>query len=132
MEKRTKAQEFIINQSVLSDIEKYLSEYDRVLVFDNRKIPVMEFLEKLADYIRETPIRKKILLLSVQKIGAGNSLSYKQISSENYEMLFALYTMYEFSDRIQFVTDDIAYGSLFHYLETGVITEKELFEALLH
>ena len=42
------------------------------------------------------------------------------------------YYLYEYSDNINVITDNPQYPTLLNYVKTGLLTEDEMLEALLH
>ena len=63
-----------------------------------------------------------------EKTGKWN----EQFSEAEFAAIQKLYHTYEFSDHIHFVALNDQYGSLFNYVKTGLLTEEEMIEALLH
>lgn len=54
------------------------------------------------------------------------------ISHQEAEDLYKLYLTYEFSDRFVAFADLNQYGSLFHYIETGILTEEEAVRVIIN
>lgn len=55
----------------------------------------------------------------------------QRISRKEMDEVREMYLMYDFSDRISVISDTTQYGSLFNYLENGVITTEDMMESLL-
>lgn len=55
----------------------------------------------------------------------------QRISRKEMDEVREMYFMYDFSDRVSVISDTSQYGSLFNYLENGVITIEDMMEALL-
>lgn len=56
----------------------------------------------------------------------------KTVSKEKAARLEALYRTYEFSDRFQLLSEESCLGGIRNYVEAGILTEEEVFEALLY
>lgn len=55
----------------------------------------------------------------------------QRISRKEMDEVREMYLMYDFSDRVSIISNPAQYGSLFNYLENGVITAEDMMEALL-
>ena len=42
------------------------------------------------------------------------------------------YYLYEYTDQVNLITDNPQYPSMLNYVKTGLLTEDEMIEALLH
>lgn len=56
----------------------------------------------------------------------------KHISRDEMKAVLEIYSLYDFSDKVSVISDAVQYGTLFNYLRNGVLTKKELTEALLY
>ena len=56
----------------------------------------------------------------------------RYIETEDMENIMELYRTYDFSDKVTVITDNGIYGNLFNYMNTGVLTKREMIEALLY
>ena len=54
------------------------------------------------------------------------------ISEMEMNELKKMHCLYDFSDKIIFVSDSNQYGTLFNYVKTGILTEQEMVNALLY
>ena len=45
--------------------------------------------------------------------------------------IFELYSIYDFSDRLVIMTDSKQYGSIWNYVDAGILTIEEAIDALL-
>jgi len=53
------------------------------------------------------------------------------ISRLEIEEILNMYHMYEFSNRLQIIGKSEQYGGLLNYFKTGILTEDEVFKAIL-
>lgn len=110
-------------------IRKYIQEYDLILVSSTEVMKNEIIFREISKHSG-----KKILLLmknqEMVNISKGN-IDIQSISDEQYYNIEKLYYTYEFSDRICLLTDNIQYGSLDNYISSGLLTEEEVFAALL-
>lgn len=53
------------------------------------------------------------------------------LPADKYKVLAGLYYTYEFSDKIRVVGGKNRHGGLMNYLALGLLTEQEIFEAIL-
>ena len=103
-------------------IEKDLEQFDRILLVMDTG---MGAFPAVAD-------AKSILVLSAYPVPLESSLqiTYRQITAEQQAELLKTYHMYEFSDRFRVVSRDSRFGSLWNYVDAGILTEQEALEAL--
>lgn len=60
------------------------------------------------------------------------ALNEKAIIKDITEEVKNQYYLYEYSDKIQVITNNPQYPSMFNYIKTGLLTEAEMREALFH
>ncbi len=59
------------------------------------------------------------------------NIDIQVISLEEYCYIKKLYYMYEFSNSVHILTDNIQYGSLGNYVTNGLLTKEEVINAFL-
>lgn len=99
-------------------IDDILKNNELVIAFDDEYSEIRQihkgFLEsKILKYSN-----KKILILELKR--------------NEQELFLELYRLYEFSDRVHYVSNNTQFGTLLNYLKTGIITKDELYESLLY
>ncbi|MBR0091198.1 MAG: hypothetical protein IJP92_05835 [Lachnospiraceae bacterium] len=73
-----------------------------------------------------------LVLFSVGTEGNSSpTVSFRKITAEEEKDLILLYYTYEFSDRFRLITDTDAYGTLWNYVQTGVLTREEALYAMI-
>jgi len=122
----------IKKSSIIRKIEKALDKYEKILIFDSSDQQVKALLESFSKKIILGDYKRTILVINNgYTIESGNEI-FENISNEEYEELCKIYSMYEFSNRILFVSKSNQYGSILNYLSMELVTEEEFFEALLN
>lgn len=97
---------------IIEWLENILSGYDKVfLVLDKSLYKILE---------AENNKGTKTLFLSLF-----------DIPLEDRRKLCELYLMYEFSDGFQILCRNECFGSLMNFIDTGLLTNEELIDALL-
>jgi len=114
----------------LRKLEKYIFHFDKVFFVWPKNEKEDSFVLNFVRYINHTQNNKKVLILT------NRNNYYEDVCCEvltDWEMDHAkqLYMMYEFSNRFQVLFCEDNFGSLHNYLETGILTEEEVFQALL-
>lgn len=109
-------------------LERYLNDYDKVLLFETEELISRLNQQKLSDIFEQ-----KIMILSVGFCESQfPNIAFRQISQNEFQELAALYFTYEFSDKFRFISDnDTNYASLHHMVNMGILSSEEFFEALL-
>ncbi|MCI9422457.1 hypothetical protein GN277_02240 [Lachnospiraceae bacterium WCA-9-b2] len=115
-------------------IEGYISQYDRIFVLENIDCTSESFF-RLISLQTERKILTLVLGQRLDKTDVFRLKKYKidiqLISSEEYCFIKNLYYMYEFSECIHVLTDNIQYGSLVNYVTNGLLTKEEALNAFL-
>lgn len=122
---------------VIKQLKRDLKEYEKVYlvtgVFPGGGDLVGAVLRFAEEGVTASETGDRILVLS--SVGTGEAslptVSFRKITAEEEKDLILLYHTYEFSDRFRLITDTDAYGSLWNYVRTGVLTQEEAFRALL-
>lgn len=117
---------------IIVEIEKALNKYERIFIFDSADQQVKVLLDNFCRKILSTDCARKILIFANGYILEDINEVFKSITSEEYWEILEIYSMYEFSDCIQFVSKSSQYGTILNYLSMGLMTEEEFFEALLY
>lgn len=116
-------------KEITEKIRKYLSEYDSVFVLGEGIPASGSFFQAIS---RQTAKKNLLLVKELETDGIPEcGADIQTISYEEYCDIEELYYMYEFSDRIYLLTDTAQYGSLGNYISSGLLTEEEIFTALL-
>ena len=88
---------------LVKTLEKDIQQYDRILLFD---------------------------VSAIKEIFMGN-IVFQQITEKEADLLESLYFTYEFSDKFIFVTrEKRSYPSLYHFVESGVLSKEDIFQVL--
>lgn len=112
--------------AVINLVQETLQEYDRVFLVTHltsqeewhRFCAVFPTLEgKYADIM-------PIFLLE-EGVDCPRGLGFITLSHGDAQKLHKLYLTYEFSDRFAVFSDSMQYGTIFNYVDTGILTEEE-------
>lgn len=114
---------------LIENLDQYLKEYDKIVLFSggrrmngNLRIPA-----GLGGQNPEDGIPAKFCSF----IRSQNRRDILVLPSDKYKALAKLYCTYEFSDRIRMMGGNRQHGSLMNYVSCGLLTEEEMFEAVL-
>lgn len=132
-------------QVLVKILEKDIQQYDRVLLFETT-----EYLKEFYHSKTAQAARGKLLILcqkliftefkksqissynasAIKEIFMGN-IVFRQITQKEADLLKSLYFTYEFSDKFIFVTrEKRSYPSLYHFVESGVLSREDIFQVL--
>lgn len=131
-EARKNAFEEYVKERMIETVKCDLEHYDQIFLFDTADQNVLECMLQFCDseQLKETP--KKVLVMGVGEVKKSSNDCYRSITKQQFEVLQDIYDMYEFSNRFHLISQQEQYGSMFNYVETGILTYGEMFEALLH
>jgi|GEM_PF-2817025 len=120
--------------NVINNLERALNAGKKMLICNIRRKSV---LEKLTTIILEKNC--DILLWTIQIDGMEDFLSdeYPKVdrilSQIEMDELISLYHLYEFTDKIIFLSEaQCNYPSLMNFVRLGILSEDEMLEALIY
>ncbi len=123
------------NGRILGQLESDIEKFDKIfLVLEEQKL-LDDILGLLCDSEAVKEKGQKILVLALPErwIKKSTSVIYRQIMEGEAKELCRLYSIYEFSDRFQIISDEtMLYGSLFQLVHTGLLSLRESVAALLY
>lgn len=54
------------------------------------------------------------------------------LNDEGMDIVMEYHYLYDFSDKVVFMTETSCYGDLFNYVASGILTKQEMVDALLY
>ncbi|MCI8813987.1 MAG: hypothetical protein HFH61_01805 [Lachnospiraceae bacterium] len=111
-------------------LKSVLEKYERVfLIIDKEKSNL------LVDFCNSNALKDskyRVLILSSEPFPDNCYAQYYPITEEDGDMLYKIYSMYEFSDRFQVLSRETICGDLFDLFDAGILSLEEVFEAFLY
>ena len=118
-----------IESQVMADLGLYLEQEDMVILIDSSGAnPLTEMLCK-SDALQNTPKRVVIISKTNFPIKPGKHI-YRTVSEREMRELLYVYRLYEASDKLFLLSDSTNYGSAWNYVNNGLISENDMFEAM--
>ncbi len=117
---------------LIRGLERDIQQYDKVVLLTKG---VERFME--SGVLDSTESGKRFLFLLTQEDegllkNRYENVSVRSISQEESEEISRLYYTYEFTDNFLMLTENNpAVPSIFNFVESGILTEKEAWQALL-
>lgn len=74
--------------------------------------------------------KQKFLVEKIRQESCENNYIFSIVNNENENVM--LYFLYEYSDTIQLIYENPQYPSMLNYVKTGLLTEEEIVQVLLH
>lgn len=122
------------NNKIIYQIKKYIEDGVTIVAVDCDAFK-MSFINKLILYIQRQKAEQNFMVLIYGHTKQAPLLkdeSYvKLLTREEYYSIQRIFEMYEFSDHISMLYNSNLYPVLFNYIKIGIMTEEEVFEALL-
>lgn len=122
-------------------LEKCIEEYDRILIWNICSVKIWDMFLEFCNSDVFDNCKEKILLAyvitiehqddSINTNSADENLEIRKLTGQEYSDILDLYLMYEFSDRVRIISGSSQYAGMMNYVDTGLLTQKELFMALL-
>ena len=96
----------------------------------NRKVIIASDFSRIEEALAILDMHKDIKVLSVDN-RCGQHENAKVITRDEERELLDLYHMYEFSDKFLVLENSSQYGSVFDYVEDGIISFDEAVRSLI-
>lgn len=100
----------------MNNIQLYIDKYNKIILNENKLILIKCKENVSFEYDKDN--------IKIENISDINSDAIIKKLSE-------LYRMYEFTDKFIMISDNKIYPSIFNFVETGILTEEEVWRALL-
>lgn len=119
-------------ESHIRKLEKWLSEYDKVILVVDGSGPARNLTKEITSYICSCKHLKNILILSGNaETPTEESNNIRKISKEEEECFVGLYRLYDFSDRFLVLMDTEQYGTILNYVKSDLLTLNDVFGVLI-
>lgn len=117
---------------ILGLLHKKLHEYNRVFLVTHLS-PSEEWKQICAmlPALKKEITDNRLLFLIEEGITCPEDASCVVLSHEDARELYQLYLTYEFSDKFSFLSGNMKYGTIFNYVESGILSEEEAVKAIL-
>ena len=114
---------------ILSDLQTYLRCEDMVILIDITGANLLTEMICRSDALKNS--KKRIVVIGTVGFPKkpGEHI-YRTISEREMRVLLDIYRSYEVSDKLFLLSDSRNYGSTWNYVNCGMITEQEMFEAM--
>lgn len=117
---------------MLDLVKKALQEFDEVYLVTHLSSQMEwgRFCDVFPTFIREN-IDGKFLFMIEEGVNYSEGMHSMALSHDDAMELYKLYLTYEFSDRFTIFANNMQYGTIFCYADTGILTEAEVVRAIL-
>ncbi len=126
--------QYFENNKIIYQVKKYIEDGVTIVTVDCDAFK-MSFINKLILYIQRQKAEQNFMILIYGHTKQASLLkdeSYvKLLTQEEYYSIQRIFGMYEFSNHILMLYNSNLYPVLFNYIKIGIMTEEEVFEALL-
>ena len=113
-----------IREILKSDFEKY----DLICLIEDENFLAGLIEQKV---LNKKVLNKKVLLYVEEKVDINSSVDYRRLSEDEKQQLLDLYFTYEFSDKFCVIKNNPFCGNLQNYVELGVMSKEEAYQALI-
>lgn len=121
--------------TIIESIDRCLKTFDMILMLMDGDGGTENLIEDFCCSVAMKTTSKKVLILSTSGCLHPNDTDhyeYWKLTDEEQKRIQELYMMYDFSDHFHMISNDSKYGGLFNYVNAGIMTREEVFQALLN
>ena len=120
----------VTQQDIVGQLEKFFENNDMVILVDIEGANILVEMLCHSKVIKDTS--KKLVIVSCVNypLKSGNH-EYITVSEKQMKQLLGIYRCYEPSDKLVLLSDSRNYGNTWNYVNTGIISIEDVFEAML-
>ncbi len=111
----------------LKELGLLIGNGKKILLFNCSDIRLLMIIDT---WIRENKTIDIVVGQSIEETLTDGRVKF--VPKKTMSDIMSIYRMYDFSDKISVISEPDQYGSLFNYVKTGILTEKEMVDALLY
>lgn len=114
-----------LNTDYLQSLKNLINNGTKIILIDYPDVGLI----KIFDYVaREHNTTNLEIWQSIEETLISDRLKF--IPKEELSKIISLYCMYDFSDKVSLVSDCSQYGSMFNYVNNGILTNNEMVDAI--
>ena len=127
----------IMIDKLKQDIEKY----NKIIIWHISSVPLWQLFKDCYRLMIKNDYQNILCLYSTDSYyedereilsDSSRNIIVKKLDEKQMNELMEVYHMYEFTDKIHIVSENLQYPSMLNYVTTGMLTEEELYKALLY
>lgn len=117
---------------ILEMLREKLWEYNKVFLVTHLS-PQEEWRRicSMVSVLKKEAADNRLVILLEEGVHCPEDISYIVLSHEDAKELYQLYLTYDFSDKFFFLSGNLQYGTIFNYVDTGILSEEEAVTAIL-
>ena len=119
-----------IQQDIVGRLEKCLESNDLVILVDIEGANILVEILCHSKVIKNTSKKLAIVSCVNYPLKSGNH-DYITVTETVMKRLLDIYRCYEPSDKLVLLSDSRNYGNTWNYVNTGIISIEDVFEAML-
>lgn len=123
---------------MLESVQKVLNEYTRVFLITAGAVrqgsdweQFCNVMQSAGDEMCKGDLPGNIFVFIEEGVEYTLGFPYAVLSHKETQELYDLYMTYEFSDKFSLFADGRQYGTIFNYVATGILTQREAVMAIL-
>ena len=102
---------------------------DKVLIIYN--VSTLSILRKIMNKMSDNI--RIVMVCDEKDFNQAKENEYiQEVSGAEMHDILRYYLLYEFTDKMIVISDNLQYPSMFNYIQQGLLTEEELVDALLY
>lgn len=117
---------------MLNLVKRVLQEYDRVfLVTHSSSQEEWKSFCNTFLFLKKEGMKDRFFFLIEEGVNCPQNINFMTLSHNETAEVYKLYLTYEFSNEFTVFSDCKQYGTIFNYINTGIMTAEEVVKAIL-
>lgn len=119
---------------ILEWLQKILQKYDQIFLVTNLSVKGQEYWKQFCSVysiLEHSDEEIEYLFMVEEGMYCLENSHFITLRREDAGILRKLYLTYEFSDCFTLFADSVRYGTIFYYVDTGILTVEEAVRAIL-
>ena len=126
---------------MINELKEYIEKYDKIIIWHIPSVPMWQLFKCFYRLMIENDYQNILCIYTTDLdyedereilSDFNQRIIVKKLEKQQMNEVMKIYHMYEFTDKMHIVSENLQYPSILNYLTTGMLTDEEFYKALLY
>lgn len=126
---------------MINELKEDIEKHNKVIIWHISSVPMWHFFKGYCRLMIKNDYQNILCIYTTdlkyedesEILGDSNqNIIVRKLDKQQMNEVMEIYHMYEFTDKIHIVSENLQYPSIINYVTTGVLKEEEFYKALLY